>query len=344
VLSATAQVARESLMARCMNARGFPYAALPLGVDDPTSPTDDQRQVVREWRATSESYRSMPGYRNVEEGESGCIGQAATEMYPDLAGRSDVLLSQVQAASDVFRRVYTDEAYLSELGELASCLSAQGYAVDATLADPEQTAEQISAVAVAVAAEAEPVDETQFEFVPELFEALDAPMTAICPTYHRVVRDSFYAAQRRAEDAWASEYPERLAPVLAVMLEEYRRVLRLVSDRDITVGTVFVGEQMIEVVTRDQGAGLCARFTPELIAGCDSVDPTAPTQQSRVTFDDGTEIAYGFMSAGWSAWVDTDGVRTDVVVAPPDPDGRVAFAALVASDSTVISRPGDDSE
>lgn len=330
LLSDTEQQARNVLIGSCMRAAGFPYEPELIGVNT-MAPRDDQVATVRAWRAANDANEALPGYRNALEGPESCLGVAFARMYPDGASRSDVLLGTLQdeGYGDIRARIFADAEYLADLRGLAECLADQGYEVDATLADPERTNEQISAVWEAVGETAEQVYPADVEFAADLFAATDAPMDAVCPTFSDVMRRSFNAANRRAGDAWLAEHPELLEPIREVMVDELRRFLEIIATSDRLIGTVVLGDVALDVTTRDHGAGMCGYFVG-VGGGCDTIDPAVPATFVTVSTDADTQtVLYGFMPAGWTVWMEADGVRLDVAVSRDDGLGRVAIGASV---------------
>lgn len=329
-LSDASQHARNAIIGSCMRAAGFPYEPELIGVNT-MAPRESEVEDVRAWWTVTEANQALPGYRDAMEGPQGCLGVAFERMYPDPAGRSDVLLPALRTDGygDIRARIFADAEYLADLRGLADCLAAQGYEVDATLADPERTSEQISEVWDALGSTADSVDPEVFEFLPEMFEAVDAPKNAVCPTFSDVTRRSFNAADRRAGDAWLAEHPELLEPIREVMVDELRRFLQIIESTDRLIGAVEVDGVVVEVTTRDGGAGLCGYFVG-LGGGCDTIDPTVAATFVTVSTDaDTPTVLYGFMPAGWTVWMETDGVRLDVAVSPDDGLGRVAIGASV---------------
>lgn len=326
-MSDAEQRARNSLMTACMAAAGYPYEPELIGVNA-MAPAEDEVAAVRAWRAAVDANAALPGYREAEEGPDGCLGQTFDRMYPVPEQRSAVLMAalQYEASGEIRDRIYADAEYLADLAGLAACLAEQGYEVDATLDDPERTDEQIAAVRDALAEPAEPVTD-EYEFVPDMIAAADAPMNAICPMFSDVVRTSFAAANRRAGDAWLAEHPERLVPIRDVMVSEYERFIALIDSAPLVVE---LGGQLIEVSVTPDGAGLCGRFLPGGEAGCDTIDPAKPSVFVWVSTDNDTRLVlYGFMPSGWDAWLEVGGVRTEVSRSRPGGAERVAIAAAL---------------
>jgi hypothetical protein len=329
-LSDASQHARNALIGSCMRAAGFPYEPELIGVNT-MAPGVSEVEDVRAWWTVTEANQALPGYRDAMEGPEGCLGVAFDRMYPDPAGRSDVLLGALRTDGygDIRDRIFTDSEYLADLRGLAECLADRGYEVDASLADPERTNEQISEVWDALSSTADSVDPEMYEFLPELFEAIDAPKNAVCPTFSDVTRRSFNAADRRAADAWLAEHPELLEPIRVVMVDELRRFLQITESTDRLIGAVDVDGVVVEVTTRDGGTGLCGYFVG-VGGGCDTIDPAVPATFVTVSTDADTQtVLYGFMPAGWTVWMEADGVRLDVAVSRDDGLGRVAIGASV---------------
>src|SRR5690606_24198520 len=64
--------------------------------------------------------------------------------------------------------------------------------------------------------------------------------------------------------------------------------------------------------------------------GCDTIDPAVAATFVTVSAEADTQtVLYGFMPAGWTVWMEADGVRLDVAVSRDDGLGRVAIGAAV---------------
>jgi hypothetical protein len=120
---------------------------------------------------------------------------------------------------------------------------------------------------------------------------------------------------------------------------EYERLVELLATDDVMPAAVTLDDgTYVAVSLRERGSALCRWKRPDLVAGCDPVDPDDAVRYSVSTDSSGSSIVYGIVSDGWSIVVEGGERAVEATSSRWPYDGLRSFAAtLPGGRSTLVA-------